>query len=414
MKYLGQKVLWLRARDYLKRYQPLLIGVTGSTGKTLTKEAIALALKDHRHVRVSPQSYNTPIGVALSILGVSAPYSRWGWVRLLSRSLVREVSRPEPDTIILELGADRPGDIGFLVKQARITIGVVTNISSTHLRLFTSKEMVAHEKMALITSLPRDGFAILNQDDPLVAHMHTHTPATVIWYGTSRETHIGLVRAERLSTGGFALEVTVNGQHYELSLRNIIARHQLGSVLAALAIASALKISTKQAIANLQNLIPPPGRMRLFVGKRGSGLIDDSYNASPEATLAALQTLKELPGRRKIAILGDMLDLGSETISWHEKIGEQAASIADIFIGVGQQMRHAQARALRTQNVDCHHFEDSRDVGKWLIDFLRPGDLVLIKGSRAMHMEHVTKRLLANPKRDGKYIVKSWLDPRDY
>ena len=404
MKKLGKLILWQRASDYVKRYHPKLIGITGSTGKTMTKEAIALALGDNPALRISPLSYNTPIGVALSILGIKRQATTAGWLRLLVGSRTKELIEKEPNIIVLELGADRPGDIDFFARKLPFTIGVITNVRSTHLRLFVNKEMVAHEKMSLIADLPKDGYAILNADDTLVADMAKHTKANVIYFGEADRADVRLRRAQRLTNLGFACELLIQGRVYELHLPAIIARYQLTNILAALSVVVAIKGNINQAIKRLPKLVPPPGRMRLLKGVNNSRLIDDSYNASPESTLAALNTLAELPLQsaaskkpRRIAILGDMLDLGGVSVKWHKKIGRHAADIADVLVMVGENMRHAGASALKTNDAtDIHHFDNSRNVGKWLKDYIHAGDLVLIKGSRDMHMEEVVKRLAAN------------------
>lgn len=409
MKELGKKILWLRARDYIRRHRPTLIGITGSTGKTMTKNAIALCLHDNSNIRVSPLSYNTPIGVALAILGVKRQTTKAGWVRLLTGSRLRELAANEPDTMILELGADRPGDIDFFARQLPFTVGVVTNVKSTHLELFINRELVAHEKMSLITSLPATGYAILNADDPLVYAMAEHTKATAIYFGESDKADVRLRRVHRLNDFSLACEILARGKIYELHLPHIIARHQLPNMLASLAVVIALKGDTKQAIQRLSKLTPPPSRMRLLAGINNSLILDDTYNASPESTQLALDTLLELPtSNRRLAILGDMLDLGAQSVSWHKKIGQHAAQAADILITVGDNMRSAGAAALKQDNTtDVHHFDTSGDVGKWLTNFLEPGDLTLVKGSRLMRMERVTKDLLANPEQDADQVVSS-------
>lgn len=431
IKKIGEGVLWLRAMTYLKQHKPLLIGVTGSYGKTMTKEAIALALHGKKRIRVSRESYNTPVGVALSILGMKAAQDRVGWVRLLAGSRVREtIVDPEPDTIVLELGADRPGDIDFLAQKLPFQVGVVTGVGSAHLQYFIEKENIAHEKMSLIVSLPKEGYAVLNIDDPLVRSMADHTRAKIVWFGTGEGAHIRLIRAERLGIQGFAIEVEVDGKRFECSVPNIVGRHQLSSILAALVVARVLEVDIPQALDRVKNLVPPAGRLRMLDGKGGSVILDDTYNAPPEAVVSALTTLDALkskasqgsePKGRTIAILGDMLELGAHSIPWHADIGRMVAKVADVFVAVGPNMKHAQAAALQGESlranlattggprpdgraalpsahrVDTHHFEDSRDVGKWLADFLREGDIVLVKGSRDMHMEEVVRRLVVHP-----------------
>ena len=267
--------------------------------------------------------------------------------------------------------------------------------------------MVAHEQNSLIAALPPNGTACLNADDQLVVQMADHTKAQVIWFGKSAKADIRLARAQRLPGLGYACEFAVRGAPLELHLPNIIARHQLSNITAVLAIVAALESDVKHAAGRLIKLKPPPGRMRLLAGRNNARLLDDSYNASPESMLAALGTLSELSTQgRRIAILGDIDNLGAQALSWHKKIGERAAEVADVFIAVGVNMlQHAGTAALQQKSTDVHRFKDSRNVGKWLSDFLQQDDLVLINGSRAMHMEEVVGRLLANPERDASQLV---------
>jgi len=392
-KKLGKRILWRKAQDYLTRYKPMVIAVTGSTGKTTTKQAIALALGDERRVHAGQSSYNTPVGVALSILGVNAPSSNKDWYRMLTRSLVRELAREEPDTLVLEFGADQPGDIDWLASHVSVNIGVVTNVGTTHTAKFVDKETVAHEKTSLVVTVQEDGVVILNTDDPLVAAMAERAKAKVITFGEREDADVQLVRLKRLASLGLALEVKVGGRQYELHLKNIIAKHQVDSVLAALAVAQVVLKDVGEAVQRLQALKPPAGRMRLLKGKNKSIVIDDTYNASPESTMAALKTLQAIPASRRIAILGDMLDLGGESISAHKQVGKRAGEVADMVMVVGEQMRGAGAEAVAA-GADVHQFQDSRDVGKWLETYLRDGDVVLVKGSRLMAMEKAAKRLV--------------------
>ena len=401
MKQLGKKIIWQRAEDYIKKYNPLLIGITGSTGKTITKDAIGVALGKDQRIRIAPHSYNTPIGVALSIIGIDAGANAHTWFSFLIGSKAKEIAHPEPEIIVLELGADRPGDIDMLATKLPFKIGVVTNAQSTHLRLFQDKKMVAHEMMSLIVKMQddKDAKAILNSDDPLVKEMHQHSKVATAWYGSDKQSDIKLARSKRTAKGGFACEVVTPIGVIELHLQNVIASHYIPHILAALSVVHALNEDLKQAAKRLQKFTPPAGRMRLFEGLRQSKIIDDSYSASPEGMLAALDTLDEIKSTRKIAVLGSMLDLGGASAGWHERVGEKAEEVADILITIGDDMRHGGSAALQSagefnNKIDVHHFNNSKDVGKWLVDFIQPDDLVLVKGSRDMRMETIVESLL--------------------
>jgi len=406
MKQLGKLILWQRARDYLKKYKPIIIGVAGSTGKTIAKDAIAAALSTSHRVRSAPFSYNTPIGVALSILGVTTKVVKQNWYRILTASKLKELTKVEPDIIVLELGANQPGDIDYLANQLPFRGAVITNIQSAHLRLFTNKDLVAHEVQSLVVDIPTSGYTILNADDPLVKDMAGRSSAPVTTYGLAAGADIRLIRAKRVNHVGYACEVKIKQKIYELHLPQLLAEYHIPHFLAAIAIAHAMNLDIPEVIARLQAIPIPPGRMNLLSGYNQSTLLDDTYNASPESTLAALTVLNEYPATRKIAILGDMLDLGAHTITAHREIGKSAAQIANVLVCVGPNMRHAGASALDQGTVDVHNFNTSQDVGKWLHDFLQPKDAVLIKGSRDMHMEEVVNRLLADPN-DQKQLVGS-------
>lgn len=407
MYKLGQKILWQRARDYLKSNQPQLLGIAGSSGKTMVSRALALALQNQRSLRAAPFSYRSRSSVAQAILGVTKLKANASWMRLLSGSRVREMAEENPSLIVLELGANRPGDMDYFARTLNVSVAVVTNVQSTNLHLFSNIETVAHEQASLISALSGDDTACLNIDDQRIAAMAEHTKAKIVSFGQSAGANIRLVRAERLSHHGFACEITINGAPLELHLRNLIAHHQLANILAALAACEALNANIKQAAARLSNVKPPPGSLRHFAGVGKSHLLDDSYNANPEAMLLSLNTLADLPAKRRIAILGDIKFLGAQTITWHEKIGTKAASIADIVIAVGDDMRGAATAALNSSASasDVHRFENSRDAGKWVSQFLKPEDLVLISGSRPAKMEVTVKRLLANPTRDQSQLV---------
>ncbi|HBE90357.1 MAG: hypothetical protein A3E37_01855 [Candidatus Andersenbacteria bacterium RIFCSPHIGHO2_12_FULL_46_9] len=409
---LRQRILWWRAQDYLKRYHTPLIGVTGSTGKTIAKEAVAAVLSAHYRVRHSPLAYNTRLGIALSIIGITARQITNHWYKLLTISKAKELTSFEPDVMVLELAASHPGDIDYIATHLSFTGAVITNVQSTNLHLFTTKELIAHELTSLVVSIPSTGFVILNSDDPLVSAMQAKSPASVISYGTSPESTVRLMHARLRGRIGYACDVNIGGHVYELHLPNIVADYHILPVISALALAYALKLPLGKAIQSIQPLVPPPGHMRLFAGHSRAALLDDSYNASPESMLDALNVLRQFPAKRKIAILGDVLDAGVQTIAAHQQIGETVADITHVFVTVGNNMKHAGAAALHRSEVngrqdtcDVHNFSSSRDVGKWLRDFLHPDDVVLIKGSRDMHMEEVVRRLLNNSADESQLVL---------
>ncbi len=235
--------------------------------------------------------------------------------------------------------------------------------------------------------------------------MKDHIKAPAVLYGEAADSDVRLSRSQSLGGRGYVVEISVEGAKYEIHLRHLIAKHQIYSVLAAIAVAKAMGVTISQATNNLSDLRPMAGRLRVLAGINSSLIIDDSYNAAPEAVMGALQALKNFPGGRKIAILGDMLDLGGESHKWHQAVGDTLSGFAEIFVGVGEGMKQAQARALLAGGIDTHHFAGSADAGKWIAGYIRPDDVILVKGSREMKMEKVVARLLANPKADKDKLV---------
>lgn len=415
MTTIAERILWRRARDYIRRYKPALVGITGSSGTALVKDALALALAPRHRLRVAPFACHSRRGLALAILGAESPKLHTHWLRLLVGSRVREIAEVEPDTVVLELPSARPGDVDAVARAVPFHVAVITNAESVNLDLFGSRELVAHELAALVSTLPTSSTACLNADDKLVAVLADRTQAKVVTFGESLSADVRLVRAHRLAYG-FAVEMRVFGRPVELHVPHIIARHQLLYLTAALATVAALEEDPINAAGKLAALRPPAGHLRLVAGHRASHLLDDSRESSPEGMISALRTLAEFPARagqgasqmpRRVAILGVLTPLGARSASWYENIGEQAARAASVLITVGDHIRGSGAVALRAGGVDVHHFFDSRDVGKWLADFLHPEDIVLISGSREVHLEHVVERLLADPTRDRDQLAKN-------
>lgn len=390
---LGNRILWRRAQDYLNTYKPTLIGIAGSIGKTTAKLAAAQAIGKDRSVYIPVQPYNNPLGVALGILGVDKYPNALSWPSLLARSMVREVLEKEADTVILELGANRPGEMDFLAQKLPLDVGIVTNVGTHNTNLYGSKNDVAHELTSLVTSLNTNGIAILNIDDPLVASMARHTSARVITFGRQEGADIYIRRMERLKHAGFACEISSYGRSHEIHLRHIIGRHQISAILSAIALAQALGVNINDAIERLQNFVPPEGRLSLLNSPKGYRVLNDTYDATPESMLSSLETLRAIPADRKIAILGDIANLGGQAHSSHKRIGKYAGEVAHMIIGIGDYMRLANVEAVMV-GADVHHFQQSADAGKWIGDYLESGDLVLVSGSRDMKMNKVIESLL--------------------
>ncbi len=390
----GEWVTWQRTQQYLNRYHPTMIGVTGTVQAHLALSAISLVVHDHYRLRASDEYIMSSHQVAEAVLGVSRAAHPRSWWRILIGSRAQEIIEEEPEIIAVEIPAVVPGQVDQVGNAIAFKIGVVTDVTSINLGLFGSKEMVAHEQLSLLSNLPANSCAILNADDRVIAAMSAHTKARLLTFGYDSAATIHFRRVEHLATRGIAMEVVIDSRAYEIALPYIVGQHQVVAVGAALAVAHVLKIPITSALNDLRKLKPAPGHMVSMEGIHQSLVIDDSFDATYEDTIMAIDTLGQLPAPgRRIAILGEIRDAGSMSHRAYQEIGQKVADTAHLFVAVGKEMLLAQTVVLKQGGVDTHHFQDSRDVGKWLPDYIRPGDVILVKGSRSMRMEEVVNRL---------------------
>ena len=395
--------LGLCARAIILRYRPQIVMVTGSVGKTSTKDAVAAVLGTRFFVRKSEKSFNSEFGVPFTVFGVENPWCNpFAWFKVV-KSVFALLLLPNhyPNMLVLEVGADRPGDLGRIVRYASPDAVVVTRLPeiSVHVEAYASPEAVQEEEFSPAYALPADAPLIVSVDDPYAIENAVRMPARVISYGTSgnatvRIGNIGFYEiGERVM--GMQADVIVGGKREELLIRGSVGKAQLLPSAAALAIALAFNIPIPDAIKALEAYEPPPGRGRILAGKNGSIIIDDSYNASPAAVEEALDTLKHFPhAGRRIAVLGDMLELGRYSVMEHERVAALAAGSADIVVAVGIRAR---AFATTANNIEFLVFDNSRSAAKALPDIVREGDVILVKGSQSIRTERIVEALLANP-----------------
>ncbi|MDP3957544.1 MAG: UDP-N-acetylmuramoyl-tripeptide--D-alanyl-D-alanine ligase [bacterium] len=405
-KKLLEKMLRFMARGVLRKYRPLVIGITGSVGKSLTKEAVALVVSQTYVTRKAEGNYNNEIGVPLTIIGVSsgggsflcwaAIFCKWLWMMLYRERY--------PEVLVLEMGIDRPGDMDYLLSFVSVQIGVVTGVSASHLMFFGSVGNIAKEKGKLVASLPEDGFAILNADDKRAEKMREKASAKTITYGFGTEAGLRvdnlLFHREAKRVEGFSFKLNYNGKTIPVRLPKLVARHHIAAALAGAGVAVALKMNLVEIAEALENFEPLPGRLRLLLGKEGIILLDDTYNASPVSVVAALDVVKELVAPRKVVILGDMLELGADAKPEHAALAPAVIDAGThIVVLVGEYMR-ALLDALRIAGFSRKQmfwFPDPMTALQNLKDIIREEDLILIKGSQSMRMEKITRALLADP-----------------
>lgn len=409
-------MLRLLAKGVLRRYRPRIIAVTGSVGKTTTKELIAAVLSTRYDVRANPGSYNSEFGVPLTILGEPMKLSVKHWAGVLVRGL-RLITQTHdyPELLVLEMGADRPGDMRYLTAMAPPDVAVVTNVRNVHLENYPSREAIVDEKSNLVRNLQPNGVAVLNVDDTDTRMMRPLAPHGVIYYGLTPDANVW-ISDDVFATEGISATLNVSEteggspQTWLLKTR-LLGRHQLSAAAAAVAVGLALEVPVGEALAAIADFTPPAGRGRLLSGRHGLRIIDDTYNASPQAMIDALAALQEMPGPRW-AVLGDMAELGAATAEEHRRVGEYLAPWLDHLITIGDKGaligEAARRSGLGASNVT--HAANVREAAV-VVDPGGAGGTVLVKASQAtMYLERVVEALLLDP-RDRRLLVRRQDDP---
>lgn len=360
-----------------RRLKARVIGVTGSVGKTTTKDILA-AIADRRGQVVATRgNYNNEIGLPLTVLDADQT----------------------TDVLIVEMGMRAPGEIRALAKIARPHVGVVTLVSAVHVERLGSLENIAAAKRELIEELPPNGAAVLNGDDALVRDMARAAPASVLFFGFGKNNDVRASDVETLGEAGSRFTLHFRGDAVSVRLP-LPGRHQVVNALAAAAAALACGWPIEDVAAGLAGSDRCRSAMRteLLTTPHGVHLINDAYNASPVSMAAALDLLTSLPARRRIAVLGDMLELGPLTEKAHAKLGEDVARLGvDVLIAVGSQARCVVEAARRAGMPAKAVFActDSDEAAEAAQHIVRPGDVVLIKASRGLALERVAQRLAA-------------------
>jgi len=413
-------VLKLSAQATLWRYKPMIVGVTGSVGKTSTKEVIFTILKEKYNVRRNIKNYNNEIGVPLTILGQeTGGSSPWRWLQVFLIGLFEFFyTKNYPEVLVLEMGADRLGDIAYLTSFVKCNVGVVTAIGEipVHVEFFQTADQVAKEKVNILKCLEKDGWAVLNFDDERVKTMARRTQGKIFSYGFDEKANLRAVNLEQhldiLGEAGISFKVDYQGSNVPLRLKNVYAKHQVYSVLAGVAVGLIFKMNLIEITEALKNYEPPAGRLRLIRGIKNSWIVDDTYNSSPSSTLGALELLALMPGR-KIAVIGDMLELGSFTEEAHRRVGAKAAQVAEFVFAVGERAiflaDEAKKQGISKEKV--FHFASAEEAGYLLQDLMAEGDIILVKGSQGIRMEKVVKEIMAEPQRAKELLVRqdeSW------
>ena len=412
-----QNVLRWMAVLVLRKYNPRVVSITGSVGKTSAKEAIFTVLASHFRVRRSEKNYNNEIGIPLTIIGAySGENSILKWAGVFLKWLVVIIFPLEyPEIIILEMGADRPGEIEYLTKLIKSEVGIVTDISMSHIEFFKSLDEIAKTKSVLVKEMGDKGLVILNVDNSEVVKLVEQVSANLTTIGFSEKaemqaTDVAFIYSENSGRiKGLSFKLNYKGTSMPMRLNNILAKHQIHSALIATAVGTWFGLNLVEIAAALENFSAPCGRMRLLNGIKNSLIIDDTYNSSPVAVSAALEAFRDVARGRKIVVFGDMLELGGETESSHRNVGKKLMEIgSDIFVTVGVRMKFAVEEMLQNgfAKENIFSFNSPVEAGKFLQGMMRENDLILVKGSQGMRMEKTVEEIMANPQKADELLCR--------
>ncbi len=383
-KYCYQGVAVIRVRDTLEAFHNLarwyrnkfetdFVAVTGSTGKTTTKNIIASVLGKKYSVLKTPGNYNNEIGLPFTIMELNESYG----------------------VAVTEMGMSSFGEIRNLMTIVRPRISVVTNIGMSHIEMLGSREGILRAKMEIFEGMASNPAAVINADDPLLLEASKELSIPVVYYGTGSGHYIARnisVRGDK----GVSYTLIAQGSQYEVELP-LPGRHNVYNSLAAIAVGRLFDIGFEEIIQALKELEGEKMRLDIITTNAGVKIINDAYNASPDSMKSALEVLSHIPGGRKIAVLSDMLEMGMFAEEGHRIVGQYAAQVKpDILVTVGQDSRFIalEARKRGMEKHSVYYFQAKQDAAELLDRIIKKDDVILLKGSRGMKMEELVNRIL--------------------
>lgn len=422
LKNILLSLLQVEAKFALKRHEPKVIAITGSVGKTSAKDAVGAAISKATNVRKSEKSFNSEIGIPLTILGLKNPWSNpFKWIITLVRGLFVALDSNYPDTLVLEVGADKPGDISKLADWLKTDVVVFTQFAEVpvHISNFPSRKSMLKEKLSLLDTLRPGGTVVMNMDnEELASAIEEKIEGKNIStqkYGLLPPvdligSNISFTTNDFGDVDGFTFKIENDGSVFPLKVEGVLGDQHIYPLLAGFAVGKALEINPVKILEGLNDIERQPGRMKILRGIKGSIIIDDSYNSSPIAAAKALETLEKIPVRgRRVAILGDMLELGEHTEAEHKKIGSHASRASNLLVAVGEHARHTAEGALSAGMHESKilQFETSQKAGKYIERLIGEGDVILVKGSQGkLRMEKAVLEIMAEPERKKELLVR--------
>jgi UDP-N-acetylmuramoyl-tripeptide--D-alanyl-D-alanine ligase len=415
-------IITLEARAVLRKYNPKIVAVTGSVGKTSTKDAIFKVLSEFFYVRKSEKSFNSEIGVPLAILGLRNGWSNpFVWLENIIKGFMLVIFPDHyPKWLVLEIGADRPNDIAKICRWVKPDIAVVTRFGDipVHVEFFDSIEELIKEKRKLVEALKENGILILNRDDEkAMSFANFGRQAKLMTYGAEGGADFCASNYEicyqkigrRQLPSGIAFKINYAGNCVPIKIEGALGKQHLYPILASLSVGASQGLNLVKMAEALADYVTPPGRMKIIKGLKNTTIIDDTYNSSPVALCEALKTLGQIKGSgRKIAVIGDMLELGKYSADEHEKAGKLAAEKADILFTVGVRSRMVAEGAISNgmDEKNVFQLDSSLEAGKQIELFIKEGDIILVKGSQGVRMEKAVEEIMAEPEKKEDLLVR--------
>ncbi|OHA15804.1 MAG: hypothetical protein A3G52_00410 [Candidatus Taylorbacteria bacterium RIFCSPLOWO2_12_FULL_43_20] len=414
-------ILTFEAKLAIKKYKPKIIGITGSVGKTSAKDAVYQVLARQYFVRKSAKSFNSEIGVPLTVLGLPNGWNNpFVWLGNIVRGAALVLLPMDyPTWLILEIGADRPNDIKNITRWIKPDIAIITRFGDlpVHIEFFNSKKQLIEEKSYLVWALKKEGVLIVNNDDPDARKLGSefNGKLTVGIENQSDITASHAMMSYRKDDKGEECPVGLNfkanflGNSIPVSLTGVLGAQHIYPALFGIATGISSGLSVLSVCDSFSKFTAAPGRMRLVPGIRNSIIIDDSYNSSPVALEEALKTLRDISvKKRKIAVFGDMMELGAYSKEAHVNAGKMTSAICHTLITVGLRARDIASGALSggMSEKNILQFDNVMQAAKYMDGIIGEGDIVLVKGSQTARLEKIVEEIMAFPRDKEKILVR--------
>lgn len=409
------------AKLILKKYKPKVIAITGSVGKTSTKDAVYSVLSHFFFVRKSEKSFNSEIGVPLTIIGAK---NGWNnpilWLKNILSGLFQIVFKIHyPRWLVLEVGADRPGDIEKIATWLKPDTVIITKFAPVpaHVEFFASARAVIEEKSQLVKKMNPEGVLVLNSDDEDVLAIRELFRGNYKTFGitgiadvSASNESIVYENKNKLSVpSGMSFKINYKGASLPATIPGSLGRQHIYPILASICVGLSEDLPFLQMVEAANKHIGPNGRMKIISGEKNTVIIDDTYNSSPVAAAEALELLKSIDGvKRKIAVLGDMMELGKYSVDAHKDLGRGVAKIANILIAVGIRARDiangAILEGMSKENI--FQYDTSLEASDPIETMIQEGDIILVKGSQSMRMEKIVESIMADPENKDNLLVR--------